>query len=163
MIEEIVETVNDQLWSSDDELILEVAKLVGQKVFVDFQRILCWFWSILYQISIHLSSILGRDSTVLLEYPFSSTLPLLLYIRGRGGGICTCTCEIHGDGTQHPAPSPILLITDISNEKCKYLEISTYMMCYAGIVGCVVRQRTVLNGTTLRWALSKPALHWLRQ
>ena len=29
MIEEIVETVNDQLWSSDDELILEVAKLVG--------------------------------------------------------------------------------------------------------------------------------------
>ena len=32
-------------------------------------------------------------------------------------------------------------------------------MCYAGIVGCVVRQRTVLNGTTFRWALSKPALH----
>ena len=29
MIEEIVETVNDQLWSSDDELILEGAKLVG--------------------------------------------------------------------------------------------------------------------------------------
>ena len=41
-------------------------------------------------------------------------------------------------------------------------EISTYMMCYAGIVGCVVRQRTVLNGTTLRWSLSKPALHCLR-
>ena len=32
MIEEIVETVNDQLWSSDDELILEVAKLVGLDV-----------------------------------------------------------------------------------------------------------------------------------
>ena len=29
MIEEIVQTVNDQLWSSDDELILETAKLVG--------------------------------------------------------------------------------------------------------------------------------------
>ena len=41
-------------------------------------------------------------------------------------------------------------------------EISTYMMGYAGIVGCVVRQRTVLNGTTFRWALSKPALHCLR-
>ena len=29
MIEEIVNTVEDQLWSSDDELILETAKLVG--------------------------------------------------------------------------------------------------------------------------------------
>ena len=45
------------------------------------------------------------------RYPFSSTLPLLLYIRGRGGGICTCTCEIHGGGAQYPSPSPILLIT----------------------------------------------------
>ena len=32
MIKEIVEAVNDQLWSSDDELILEVAKLVGLDV-----------------------------------------------------------------------------------------------------------------------------------
>lgn len=32
MIEEIIQTVNDQLWSSDDELILEVAKLVGLDV-----------------------------------------------------------------------------------------------------------------------------------
>ena len=32
MIEEIVEAVNDQLWSSDDKLILEVAKLVGLDV-----------------------------------------------------------------------------------------------------------------------------------
>ena len=32
MIEEIVETVNEQLWSSDDKLILEVAKLVGLDV-----------------------------------------------------------------------------------------------------------------------------------
>ena len=32
MIEEIVQTVNDQLWSSDDELILETAKLVGLDV-----------------------------------------------------------------------------------------------------------------------------------
>jgi len=29
MIEEITQAVNDQLWSSDDELILETAKLVG--------------------------------------------------------------------------------------------------------------------------------------
>ena len=29
VIEEIVRTVEDQLWSSDDELILETAKLVG--------------------------------------------------------------------------------------------------------------------------------------
>jgi len=32
MIEEIVQTVNDQLWSSDDKLILETAKLVGLDV-----------------------------------------------------------------------------------------------------------------------------------
>ena len=32
MIKEIVETVNEQLWSSDDKLILEVAKLVGLDV-----------------------------------------------------------------------------------------------------------------------------------
>tara|TARA_R100000908_G_C3670101_1_gene93381 strand:- start:24 stop:242 length:219 start_codon:yes stop_codon:yes gene_type:complete len=32
MIEEIVRTVEDQLWSSDDELILETAKLVGLDV-----------------------------------------------------------------------------------------------------------------------------------
>ena len=32
MIEEIVQTVNDQLWSSTDELILETAKLVGLDV-----------------------------------------------------------------------------------------------------------------------------------
>ena len=29
MIEEITQAVNDQLWNSDDELILETAKLVG--------------------------------------------------------------------------------------------------------------------------------------
>ena len=28
-IEEILETIEDQLWSSDDELILETAQLVG--------------------------------------------------------------------------------------------------------------------------------------
>ena len=32
MIEEITQAVNDQLWSSDDELILETAKLVGLDV-----------------------------------------------------------------------------------------------------------------------------------
>ena len=32
MIEEIIQAVNDQLWSSDDELILETAKLVGLDV-----------------------------------------------------------------------------------------------------------------------------------
>ena len=32
MIEEIVQTVNDKLWISDDKLILETAKLVGLDV-----------------------------------------------------------------------------------------------------------------------------------
>ena len=32
MIEEIVEAVNEQLWSSDDKIILEVAKLAGLDV-----------------------------------------------------------------------------------------------------------------------------------